>query len=600
MEKLKPILSRLDYNDEPVVGWRAYIFSFFITLFIFSLFLFTSFALADEFDDLTKQINDLQRSLEMSQAATVPLEVTLKDLDGQIAAIRAHIAKLAKDLEQKEADVAEGEKAFALKQQVLEHRVRSVYKNAYYSACSWCGLLGSADMMSAVRLFGYQKSLVDEDKDMIAEIVIYIKDLEEKKKQLELESARLASAKVQVDKQAEFYRKEIKGARDYQAQLGQKIAELSARQQAILAERTGLFATSVGDVPLADDPASRPDYDPGFRPAFAAFSFGAPHFRGMSQYGALGRSKDGQNYEQILRTYYGDVRIDSVDTGFSIATTVGSLPFEDNYLKGIAEMPTKWADEGGYEALKAQAIAARSYALAYTGWRMGDRSVKSTICITEQCQVYNSGKAGGPGRWGDAVNDTKGKILVSNQSGEVVNAWYASTSGGYQESYSSLGHSTPGLWDTKNGRDGWTSQAYEKLAGSPWFYKGWYKSRSGVTCGRSHPWLTKEEFADIVNAAVVYQGGGDMSGVFPPDVQSCYGGSDQPWSRDRLKQEADRHGGGFTSVSSVSVQYSTSGITARVIIDGREFDGEKFFKAFNLRAPGAVHLKSGLFNIEKK
>jgi len=27
---------------------------------------------------------------------------------------------------------------------------------------------------------------------------------------------------------------------------------------------------------MADDPASRPDYNPGFSPAFAAFSFGAP------------------------------------------------------------------------------------------------------------------------------------------------------------------------------------------------------------------------------------------------------------------------------------------------------------------------------------
>jgi len=183
-------------------------------------------------------------------------------------------------------------------------------------------------------------------------------------------------------------------------------------------------------VPLADDPASRPDYNPGFSPAFAAFSFGAPHFKGMSQYGALGRAKSGQGFEQILKAYYGDIRIETVDTNFDLPTTIGNLPFEDNYLKGIAEMPAKWADEGGWEALKAQAIAARSYALAYTGWRMGSRNPKESICITEKCQVYNSGKAANPGRWGDAVNETKGKIIVSNQSGEVVNAWYSSTSGG--------------------------------------------------------------------------------------------------------------------------------------------------------------------------
>jgi len=49
-------------------------------------------------------------------------------------------------------------------------------------------------------------------------------------------------------------------------------------------------------------------------------------------------------------------------------------------------MPTDWADKDGFDALKAQAIAARSYALAYTGWRMGDRHTKSAICTTENCQ----------------------------------------------------------------------------------------------------------------------------------------------------------------------------------------------------------------------
>lgn len=560
----------------------------------------TSVIFADEFDDLTKQISELQKSMQMSQAATTPLESTLKDLESRIASIRARIADLGKKLEEKKVEVAEGEKAYSLKMTVLEQRVRNVYKNTYQAQCLPCQLFFSDSLNDGIRQAAYHESVVGEDRDMISDIILYIADLEEKKQQIETETVQLAALKVDIDNQAEFYRKEIQGARAYQNQLGKQIAELTVRQQSLLAERTGLFSTSVGDVPLADDPASRPDYNPGFSPAFAAFSFGAPHFKGMSQYGAFGRAKSGKNYEDILRAYYGDIRFETVDTGGSIQTTVGTLPFEDNYLKGIAEMPTGWADQGGYEALKAQAIAARSYALAYTGWRMGDRSMKQTICTTESCQVYNSGKAGNPGRWGDAVNDTKGKIMVSNQSGEVVNALYASTSGGYQESYSALGHTTSGLWDTPSGRDGWTSQAYEKQAGSPWFYKGWYKTRSGTTCGRSHPWLTSVEFADIVNAVIVYQGGGDMSGVFPEDIQRCYGGSDQPWSKERLKQEADKHGGGLTSVSSVSVVYSNGGTTAKVMVDGKEFDGQKFYKAFNLRAPGAVHLKSGLFNIEKK
>ena len=46
-------------------------------------------------------------------------------------------------------------------------------------------------------------------------------------------------------------------------------------------------------------------------------------------------------------------------------------------MKRIYEMPSSWGDQGGMEALKAQAVAARSYALARGG----------SICATEACQV---------------------------------------------------------------------------------------------------------------------------------------------------------------------------------------------------------------------
>jgi hypothetical protein len=108
----------------------------------------------------------------------------------------------------------------------------------------------------------------------------------------------------------------------------------------------------------------------------------------------------------------------------------------------------------------------------------------------------------------------------------------------------------------------------------------------------------------MVNAAVVVSAGGDTSGIFPEDVRSCWGGQDNPWSKDRLAQEADKHGGRVTSVSSVRIEHGSNGITSRVILTTNRGDvslsGSSFKKGFNLRAPGALALKSGLFNIEKK
>ena len=102
--------------------------------------------------------------------------------------------------------------------------------------------------------------------------------------------------------------------------------------------------------------------------------------------------------------------------------------------------------------------------------------------------------------------------------------------------------------------------------------------------------------ADVLNALkVVYQGGGDVSRVTPIDV-GCWGGN--PYSVSELASI-----GGFTSVSSASVIYDKNGSTQNVILGTNKgsvtISGGEFKKAFNLRAPGYIGVKSSLFNIEK-
>jgi hypothetical protein len=258
-------------------------------------------------------------------------------------------------------------------------------------------------------------------------------------------------------------------------------------------------------------------------------------------------------------------------------------------------MPGSWGDEGGMEALKAQAVAARSYALAYTNNGAG------SICATESCQVYKPANKGG--KWEEAVNATRGWVLVAN--GQPFSAWYASTAGGYTYSYSSNGYSTPGLWDTSCGSQGcWTAEAWEKKANSPWFYKGWYKTRDGQTCGRSHPWLNQEEMADILNAIIVYRSGQGVEHILPVDYNSCFGKGGDPWSLSQMKSEASSRGGAITLISGLSATYSSGGQTASINFSTNrgnfEVSGEEFYTVFNLRAPGRISLKSKLFNMEKR
>lgn len=577
---------------------------FFLFLLACLFFVVIPARAEDEIDKISQQIAELERARQMSEDATRPLEAELGRLDTKLKQTQASIDKASQDLVILQASITKREKDFDSQYRILSSNVENFYKKMRGPSPFYV-FLSSQTAGDVIRVLSYQEAVADQEKQRIASITQELLSLEKDKKQVEADKLRLAGLQTQLDSQANFFRKEIKGAKEYQSTLSQQIASLTAKQQELLAAKTGTFQTTVGDVPLSDDAASRPDYNPGFSPAFAAFSFGAPHFKGMSQYGALGRAKAGQSNEDILKAYYGNVRIETVDTGGSINTDQGTKDFEGNYLKGIAEMPASWAGEGGAEALKAQAIAARSYALSYVGWRMGNRSLSGSICTSENCQVYNSGKATNPdaAAWHQAVEATRGKILVSNSSNEVVNAWYSSTSGGYQESYSSLGHATPAFWDTSSGRSGWTSQAWEKVGNSPWFYKGWYKSRSGNNCNRSHPWLTSSEMADILNAVIVYTN----DGASPPHLSqtdSCLGQIPDTWSKDQLAGEADKHGGRVVGVSGVSVTYSDNGTTAQVKFSTNRgelsFNGNDFYKVFNLRAPGAVHLTSGLYNIERK
>lgn len=561
------------------------------SFFIVSLGLLLGFILTQRVEVRAQSLGEIEDLLKKNQEllggqeiAAGNIQVEVDKLRKQLNGIQSQIDSAVKKNRELAVSIGEKEKKIKAQYTILASKVRDYYKKSRMFS-PFLVLVSARSAGELTRGLAYKAVAVNEDKSLIVSITTEIMGLESDKKKVEEDHNRLADLQTKLDKQKEFFEGEIAKSKKYQAELRQQIAELTAKQRAILSEKSGTFQTTVGEVPLADDPASRPDYSPGFSPAFAAFSFGAPHFKGMSQYGAFGRAKAGQSAETILQAYYGGGI--QIKKDYDVNTQIrvdgyGSFSLED-YAKRIYEMPGSWGDEGGMEALKAQAVAARSYALARGG----------SICATEACQVFKPSPKGG--KWEEAVNATRGWVLMAN--GNPFSAWYASTSGGYQEAYSANGYATPGFWDTPSGQGGWTGQAYEKTAGSPWFYKAWYRSRSGDACGRSHPWLNSEEMADILNAWVVlFSGGGSPERVTPES--GCWGGS--PYSKSDLQGI-----GGYTSVSAIkNVNYAGNGVTANVTFVTNKGEltigGADFKKAFNLRAPGRISLKSGLFNIEKK
>lgn len=560
-------------------------------LLIFLIFFFIFFrytlpvnaSIDDEINKITQQIKDLEASMAPLKNESTGLKSKIASAKVQIFQIEKQASDLGQQLIEKESDLE-------VQKTLLSARVRRYYINTK-KFNPLLVFFSSTESSSLLRQYTWYQSIISQDKNTITGFVGDINTLNTNKTALESQKTKLAALKKSLENRFGFLATEIKKAEDYKA-------ELSAKQQSLIAEKTAMFNTAVGDVSTSDDPASRADYNPGFAPAFAVFSFGAPHRKGMSQYGAYGRAKSGQNYEAILKAYYGDIKIEKVDNSGSIKTDVGTLPFEDNYLMGIAEMPAKWGDNGGFEALKAQAIAARTYALNSTN------NLSGSICTSEACQVYSKSRLNSPGKWKQAVEETRGMVIKSNKTGKIFSTMYASTSGGATLNYTSADHTTPSVWDTVcNSQSCWPNDAYEKKSGSPWYYKGWYKTRSNNAYGRSHPWLNNEEFADIINAVLYYSKTNDSSHL--SQIQNCINSCDgNAWSKDELKRQVADKGGPVSNISSVSVDYSTSGVTKNVNISTDKgnltFSADTFKTIFNLRSPGAIVAKSDLFNIEKK
>lgn len=99
----------------------------------------------------------------------------------------------------------------------------------------------------------------------------------------------------------------------------------------------------------------------------------------------------------------------------------------EEYLYGVvpAEMGPRRYDE--IEALKAQAIAARTYALAHRGQF---ESEGYDLCATAKCQVYSGSSVEDP-LSNAAVDATRGLVLASG--GRFADAFFTSTCGGRTE-----------------------------------------------------------------------------------------------------------------------------------------------------------------------
>ena len=119
--------------------------------------------------------------------------------------------------------------------------------------------------------------------------------------------------------------------------------------------------------------------------------------------------------------YRGDIEVHATPSGTRVVNAVGV----EAYLRGVVprESPSYWGDGGGgagINALKAQAVAARSYALKENrGGNAGYHGVAGT-CDTASCQVYGGAGTRASATSGfRALEDHRTDRAISETAGEV-------------------------------------------------------------------------------------------------------------------------------------------------------------------------------------
>ena len=179
---------------------------------------------------------------------------------------------------------------------------------------------------------------------------------------------------------------------------------------------------------------------------------------------------------------------------------INELPMEE-YLYGVVPRELGPAAYPELEALKAQAVAARTYALAGLGKRASDGY---DLLPTTSDQVYGGYSAEHPLST-RAVDETAGVAAV--YGGKLITALYSSTSGGYTANNEDVFASAPvpylrGVIDRPTGKH---ESVLDSLRKSPKATKlrGKGKKDFETDWARYHRWTfewTAEEISDVISA----------------------------------------------------------------------------------------------------
>jgi SpoIID/LytB domain protein len=387
-----------------------------------------------ELESLEKKLKDAQNSVLYYDSQKNAVSSDLEKVQNDLQKINAEIE--ANNLSNQKIDENLALKGLELQQQdlVLGEKLTDLYINDRQGIVDI--VLDQGQFDGFWKDFKYHESILDTDLDNLTNLTSAISELEDTKREIERgkavldeENSRLTSQRDELSKQvaylssmASYNKNSQSGIRAQMNAVLNQVEGLNAEQRILIEQEAKL----IGDAHGGTKPLVSGEYY--FYGRGKADMQG--HGLGFSQYGAKGGALKGMSSDQIATFYF---KTSSIGTASGNIEVIGKGTMNiETYVAGLGEIPdyacgtqeqyqqrpdkyrvpnnAYW--EGGCwpeEAIKAQVIVARSFALAYGG----------PICTTSTCQVY---KGGTNKAW--AASETAGKVLKSG--GSIIKAYYSS------------------------------------------------------------------------------------------------------------------------------------------------------------------------------
>lgn len=326
-------------------------------------------------------------------------------------------------------------------------------------------ILGGEDILKNAIYYDY---VTETSKDSILGLTTQLDELnktnEEYKKQialLETEDKTLGDKKVALEKQIAQLNSSIAtsksnldGLRSKVVGVQQNIDLLSQEQQQIMANENKILLQDNAQCIRNDLVSGEFYFITRGRDLYQG------HGIGLSQFGALGAANQGWNSTRILNFYYTGTAVQTLGARMVNVSGYGNMDI-NTYVAGLGEIPSKacgTTDQAAQnpskyvadnpatiwdcwpeEAIKAQVIAARTYAATSS----------QPICTSASCQVYVGGTAK---QW--AAEETANQYIT--YQGNVIRAYYSSDN--------SQGYGTASIGEVWNSYDGSYADSYPYLS----------------------------------------------------------------------------------------------------------------------------------------